>query len=253
MRENVTYCNNFCYWQLLFSCFQIQNMCRKKLAMGIRHHEVSLVHSMLIHSFIYCFPLLPLPHNCPHQSHGLTASSQGPGYHCKHKRIFNQDKNIKFHTGYIYLLVCTCFILGAFLIVYLTHWGRVTRICVNKLTIFGSDNGLSPGRRQTIMWTNVGIFLIGPLGTNFNEIIFIQENQFKMSCGKWHLICVGLNVLTVWLWGTGLTRKRIMSIIHSEVTAIYQIKTHWSPRTGNCLNMIIRGEKSGWKMEKSAS
>ena len=30
----------------------------------------------------------------------------------------------------------------------LTHWGRVTHMCVNKLTIIGSDNGLSPGRRQ---------------------------------------------------------------------------------------------------------
>ena len=35
----------------------------------------------------------------------------------------------------------------------LTHWGRVTQICVNKLTIIGSDNGLSPGRHQHIIWT----------------------------------------------------------------------------------------------------
>ena len=48
---------------------------------------------------------------------------------------------------------------------------RVTHICVNKLTIIGSDNGLSPGRRQAIIWTNVGILLIGPLGTNFSEIL----------------------------------------------------------------------------------
>ena len=33
----------------------------------------------------------------------------------------------------------------------LTHWGRVTHICVSKLSILGSDNGLSPGRRQTII------------------------------------------------------------------------------------------------------
>ena len=33
----------------------------------------------------------------------------------------------------------------------LTHWGRVTHICVDKLTIIGSDNGLSPGRRQAII------------------------------------------------------------------------------------------------------
>ena len=35
----------------------------------------------------------------------------------------------------------------------------------------GSDNGLSPGRRQAIIWTNVGILLIEPLGTNFSEIL----------------------------------------------------------------------------------
>ena len=67
----------------------------------------------------------------------------------------------------------------------LTHWGRVTHICVINLTIIGSDNGLSPGRRQAIIWTNAGILLIGPLGTNFNEVlyqnsyIFIQENPFE--------------------------------------------------------------------------
>ena len=33
----------------------------------------------------------------------------------------------------------------------LTHWGRVTQICVSKLTIIGSDNGLWPGRRQAII------------------------------------------------------------------------------------------------------
>ena len=40
------------------------------------------------------------------------------------------------------------------LMYYLTHWGRVTHICVSKLTIIGSDNGLSPDRRQAIIWTN---------------------------------------------------------------------------------------------------
>ena len=34
---------------------------------------------------------------------------------------------------------------------FLTHWGRVTHICVDKLTINGSDNGLSPGQRQAII------------------------------------------------------------------------------------------------------
>ena len=52
----------------------------------------------------------------------------------------------------------------------LTHCrGRVTHICVSKLNTIGSDNGLSPGRRQAIIGINAGILLIGPLGTNFSE------------------------------------------------------------------------------------
>ena len=53
----------------------------------------------------------------------------------------------------------------------LTHWGRVTHICVSKLIVIGSDNGLSPGRRQAIIWTNAGVLSIGPLETNFSEIL----------------------------------------------------------------------------------
>ena len=37
--------------------------------------------------------------------------------------------------------------------------------------IIGSDNGLSPVRCQAIIWIIVGILLIGPLGTNFSEIL----------------------------------------------------------------------------------
>ena len=53
----------------------------------------------------------------------------------------------------------------------LTHWGRLTHMCISKLTIIGSDNGLSPGWRQAIIWTNAGILLIGISGTNFGEIL----------------------------------------------------------------------------------
>ena len=42
----------------------------------------------------------------------------------------------------------------------LTHWGRVTHICVSKLASIVSDNGLSPGRCQAIIWTIAGILLI---------------------------------------------------------------------------------------------
>ena len=56
-------------------------------------------------------------------------------------------------------------------IICLSHWRRVTHICISKLTIIGSDDGLSPERRQAIIWTNAGISLIGPLWTNLSVII----------------------------------------------------------------------------------
>ena len=83
----------------------------------------------------------------------------------------------------------------------LTHWGRVTHICVVKLIIIGSDNGLSPGRRQAIIWTNAGILFIGPLGTKFIEILIrvqtflFKKMHSKMSSAKWRPFCLGLNVL----------------------------------------------------------
>ena len=64
--------------------------------------------------------------------------------------------------------------------VYSLIWGRVTHIYVDNLTIIGSDNGLSPGRRQAIIWTYDGILSIGPLGTNFSEILIgTQTFSFK--------------------------------------------------------------------------
>ena len=65
---------------------------------------------------------------------------------------------------------------------FLTHWGRVMHICVGKLIIVGSDNGLSPHRRQAIIWTNAGLLSIGPFRTYFSEnfyqntTIFIEED-----------------------------------------------------------------------------
>ena len=74
---------------------------------------------------------------------------------------------------------------------YISHWGRVTHICVSKLAIISSDNGLAPGRRQAIIWTNAGILLTEPLGTNFNEISIeihtfsFKKMHLKLSSGKY--------------------------------------------------------------------
>ena len=83
----------------------------------------------------------------------------------------------------------------------LTHWGRVTHICVGNLTIIGSDNGLWPGRSQAIIWTNAGILLIRPPGANFSEILTeihtfsFTKMHLKMPSGKFRPFCLGLNVL----------------------------------------------------------
>ena len=81
----------------------------------------------------------------------------------------------------------------------LTHWGRVTHICVIEISIIGSDNGLSPGRRQAIIWNNAGILLIGSLGTNFSEILiriqtFIYENALE------NVVCEMASILSRPQW-----------------------------------------------------
>ena len=77
----------------------------------------------------------------------------------------------------------------------------MTHKCVGKLTIIGSDNGLSHGRRQAIIWTNAGILLFGNLGSNFSEILLefdtfsSKKMHLKMSVWKMAAICLSLNVL----------------------------------------------------------
>ena len=79
----------------------------------------------------------------------------------------------------------------------------MTHICVSnsKPPIISSDNGLSPSRRQAIIWTNSGILLIRTLGTNFSEIIgkihsfSFKEMHLKMSSAKGRLFIPGLNEL----------------------------------------------------------
>ena len=76
----------------------------------------------------------------------------------------------------------------------------MTHICVSKLTIIGSDIGLSPDRRQAIIWTNAGLLLIGPLGTYFIEILIeiltfsFKKMHLKVSSAKRRPFCLGLNV-----------------------------------------------------------
>ena len=105
----------------------------------------------------------------------------------------------------------------------LTHWGRETHICVGKLTIIASDNGLSPGRRQAIIWTNARILLIGPLGTNFNEILIeiyifsFKKMHLKMSSAKWRPFCLGPNVLNYGYDWLSRPKSQLISVSNREL------------------------------------
>ena len=100
----------------------------------------------------------------------------------------------------------------------LTHWGRITHICVSKLIIIGSDNGLSL-RRHAIIWTNAGILLIRTAGTNFSKIvseiyIFSFEKIHLKMFAKWRQFCLDLNVLNL---------EMHITIIHVKLFCTYMV------------------------------
>ena len=107
-------------------------------------------------------------------------------------------------------------------------------ICVSKLTTIGSDNGLSPSRRQAIIWTNAGILLIGPWGTNFSEISIqiltfsLKKMRLNVSSEKRRPFCLGLNVL------------RYIIIILSIHKCHTQIKSSWNVEHVNHLNLMSK-------------
>ena len=86
--------------------------------------------------------------------------------------------------------------------IWFFHWGPVTHIYFSKIIIIDSDNTLSAGRRQAIIWTSGGMLLTRTLGIYFGEIL-IEINTFSfkkmhltMSTVKWRLFRLGLNELT---------------------------------------------------------
>ena len=112
----------------------------------------------------------------------------------------------------------------------------MTHICVSNPTIIGSDNGLSPDRRQAIIWTNARILLIGPLGTNCSEILIeilnvsLKKMRLKVSSAKWRPFCLGLNVLMIFLFG-------VITVAWHERYGILNY------RQLNCLFNLLQGLK----------
>ena len=73
---------------------------------------------------------------------------------------------------------------------------------LNRVSI-GSDNGLSPIRRQAITWTNAGFLLNGLLRTNISEILIwilsfsSKKMRLKVSSAKRRPFFLGFNVLRI--------------------------------------------------------
>ena len=137
-------------------------------------------------------------------------------------------------------------------LITLTHWGRVTHICVGKLTIIASDNGLSPGRHQAIIWTNAGILLLGPLGTNFNEIL-IENHTFsfkklhlKMSSAKWRPFCLGLNVLTHCPLYRKVTWPSLWNWVFEHFGECHRISLIWSQPLFKVWLGAVRQQAIAW-------
>ena len=93
-----------------------------------------------------------------------------------------------------------CILMMKWCYIPITHRGLMRHTCISKLTITGSDNGLSPGRRQAIIWTNAGILLIWTIGKNFSEILSkihtfsFKKMHLKMSV-KWPPFFLNFSVM----------------------------------------------------------
>ena len=135
----------------------------------------------------------------------------------------------------------------------LTHWGRVTHICVGNLTIIGPDNGLSPGRHQAIICTDAGILLIGPSGTNFREILSeihtfaFNKMHLKMFSGKWRPFCLGLNVLKRWWMITMITTLAMTTTLLMMVALkIMMMLAHWGRDKMDAISQTTFSNAFSW-------
>ena len=111
----------------------------------------------------------------------------------------------------------------------------MTHICVSDLNIIGSDNGLSPGRRQAIIWTNAGILKTWILGKDNNAwcLLIYTLSIPWWSCSvslsslepctcvshqyvAWCMACCMYNyifVLSLHLWGPNMTQLYIFNFL----------------------------------------
>ena len=133
---------------------------------------------------------------------------------------------------------------------WITYWGRATHICVGKLTIIDSDNGLSPGRRQAIIWTSAGILLIDRSRYYYSHLVaargcgshkprvrvvwtnMIKECEVKCTY-HWDIVqnkYDNLLMLHIWiLCGEDLFNMGIYSLIQTKIYFTVYCYAMWNP------------------------
>ena len=140
----------------------------------------------------------------------------------------------------------------------LTNWGRVTHICVSKLIIIGSDNGLSPDRRQAIVWTNAGILLkhwgrdeMDAISqTTFSNAfswmkIFEHRLEFHMKFVPKDPINNILALVQIMAWGRPGDKPLSESMMVSLPTHICVTRPQW-------VNWIL-GNKLQWNFNRNSN
>ena len=157
---------------------------------------------MLISVSIYIIDLIHKSHNAPVPYPTMHHSGQKCTHFCFELCI------VGYTTGALWGLWdwLSAFAFHSFIWLYElieAEWRIHTSV---KYDFIGSYVGLSPVRRQAIIWTNAGLLAIGTPWTNFRDFLFeIQTFSFKlmhlnMLSGKLRPFCLGLNPFPFEYW-----------------------------------------------------
>ena len=147
-------------------------------------------------------------------------------------------------------------------VLQLTHWGRVTHICVGNITTIGSDNGLSPGRRQAIIWNNAELSCHGVLEhkTGDSSTLYCRNGRSAYSC-EFNIYSVTMqNVNTLFMYKPRLVLLPANTANHLHIgrnvichmVARIKYKLHGYPRSwGHVLCFLAIqvqtvGQNTGW-------
>ena len=112
------------------------------------------------------------------------------------------------------------------------------------------DNGLSPARRQAIIWTNAGIIVNSTLGKklhlscNQNTVICCEEIAFENVC-KMAAICLSFNVLDNISW---IYMAPHMFLFRSKSHKKIDRNFQWSSVSGKWCHSLQLDQLHAWKI-----